>query len=163
MAISADGYITRHEDGLVNWTSKEDKKLFVKLTKEAGVLIYGRKTFSFHNKPLPDRLNIVMTRDPKKYENIPGQLEFTNLPPREILLDLQRQGYKKVFVAGGPEINELFIKDGLVSELYLTIEPLLFGSGKRLMPDTNLEVPLELVEILRLTTNSIVLHYKVKK
>lgn len=163
MAVSADGYITKHEDALVDWTSKEDKKLFVKLTKEAGVLVYGRKTFSFHNKALPERLNVVMTREPNKYESIPGELEFTNQTARNILLDLERRGYKKAFVAGGPEINELFIKDGLVSELYLTVEPLLFGSGKRLMPETNLEVPLELVETIPLNTNTVVLHYKVKK
>lgn len=163
MALSADGYITKHEDALVDWTSKEDKKHFVAVTKKAGALIYGSKTFAFHNKALPGRLNVVMTRDPDASRNEPGVLEFTNQQPAEILQDLEARGFKEVVLAGGSEINALFLREGLVDELYLTVEPFLFGSGKRLTKDMHLDVPLELIETSMLNAHSVLLHYRVKK
>lgn len=161
MAMSADGYITKHQDALVDWTSKEDKKHFVRVTKEAGALIYGSKTFAFHNKALPDRLNIVMTRNPDVSKNEPGVLEFTNQEPAAILQDLEARGYKNVVLAGGSEINALFLRERLVNELYLTVEPFLFGSGKRLSAELNLDIPLELVESSLLNDNAVLLHYRV--
>lgn len=162
MAMSADGYITKHQDGLVDWTSKEDKKHFVKITKDAGALIYGKRTFEFHNKALPGRLNVIMTRHPDVTKNQPGLLEFTNQSPAAILQDLEARGFKQVVLAGGSEINALFLQERLVNELYLTIEPRLFGSGKRLIKELNLDLQLELIESSLLNKNSVLLHYRVK-
>ncbi|MBI4122305.1 MAG: dihydrofolate reductase [Parcubacteria group bacterium] len=161
MALSADGYITNHEDALVDWTSKEDKKHFVAVTKAAGVLIYGRKTFEMHNKALPGRLNVIMTRTPDLAKNVPGQLEFTNQPPAALLSNLAERGFTSVIVAGGSDINTLFLKAGLVDELYLTIEPIMFGAGKRLFADLHKIIPLELIESTQLNFHTVLLHYRI--
>jgi len=58
-AISADGFIARDSHHPAVWTSKEDKKRFVEITKRAGVVIMGLNTFRTLPKPLKDRLNIV--------------------------------------------------------------------------------------------------------
>lgn len=163
MAMSADGFITKHSDGFVNWTSKEDKKHFVSLTKKAGVIIYGRKTYALHNKPLPDRLNVILTRTPKQYESIPGQLEFTNQEPNDIIDDLVRRGFTQIFVAGGPEVNDVFLRANLIDDLYLTIEPHLFGSGKHLLPPSSYDIGLDLIETISLNKDSLVLHYRLKR
>jgi dihydrofolate reductase len=162
MAMSADGFVTKHQDGLVDWTSKEDKKHFVALTKQAGVVIYGRKTYEFHKKPLPGRLNIILTRQPDISLNQPDLLEFTNQEPQQIVENLESRGYKEAVVAGGPEINALFLKAGLIDELYLTIEPKLFGSGKPLIADPSLDASLELIDSSPLNANSLLLHYRIK-
>jgi dihydrofolate reductase len=44
-AVTADGFIGRDASHLADWTSPEDKKLFRKLTTEAGVVVMGSKTF----------------------------------------------------------------------------------------------------------------------
>lgn len=163
MAMSADGFITKHSDGFVNWTSKEDKKHFVGLTKKAGVVIYGRKTYALHNKPLPDRLNIILTRTPDAHTSIPGLLEFTNQEPNDIIDDLVRRGFKHIFVTGGPEVNDLFLKANLIDDVYLTVEPRLFGSGKHLLPPSSYDIGLELIETLPLNKDSLVLHYRLKR
>ena len=163
MAMSADGFITKHTDGFVDWTSKEDKKHFVNKTKAAGVLIYGRKTFALHNKALPGRLNIVMTREPGKHTSIPGSLEFTNQEPKELVDDLTRRGYKQIFVTGGPEINDLFLRANLIDDVYLTVEPRLFGSGKHLLPPSSYDIALELIGTEPLNKDSLLLHYRIKR
>lgn len=161
MAMSLDGYITNRADGLVDWTSKEDKKHFVAITKQAGVVICGRKTFALYEKPLPGRLNVVMTRNPDLTKNIPEALEFTNQDPVTLLNNLADRGYKTVALTGGADINSLFLSLGLVDELYITIEPLLFGSGKRLSTDINEIFRLELLDNKMLNEHTVLLHYKV--
>lgn len=60
-------------DNQLPWHISEDLKHFKSLT-DGGIVIMGRKTFeSMHAKPLPNRANIVITRDldyQAKHENI---------------------------------------------------------------------------------------------
>ena len=45
MATTVDGIIAKDVDEFIDWTGKEDKKYFVKITKEAGVVIMGSTTY----------------------------------------------------------------------------------------------------------------------
>ena len=165
MAMTADGYITKHSDGLVDWTSKEDKKHFSQITKDTGVVIYGRKTFATFNKPLPGRLNIILTRTPRDYADRQEKdlLEFTNQAPQILLDSLQQRGYKQVVIAGGSAVNKMFLSLNLIDEIYLTIEPKVFGSGKRLFDDLKKDISLELIDHSLLNDDSVLLHYKVRR
>ncbi|PRY66359.1 dihydrofolate reductase [Vreelandella songnenensis] len=49
-------------DGNLPWHLSEDLKFFKRMT-QAKPLVMGRKTFTSIGKPLPNRLNIVITRD----------------------------------------------------------------------------------------------------
>src|SRR5690554_4641462 len=49
-------------DGQLPWYLPEDLKFFKAMT-QGKPLVMGRKTFSSIGKPLPGRLNIVVTRD----------------------------------------------------------------------------------------------------
>ena len=49
-------------DGKLPWYLPEDLKFFKRMT-QAKPLVMGRKTFASIGKPLPNRLNIVVTRD----------------------------------------------------------------------------------------------------
>ena len=63
-AISADGKIAERTDqNSLDWTSKEDTRFFIERTKQAGALIMGRKTFESIGKPLPGRINLILTKD----------------------------------------------------------------------------------------------------
>jgi len=60
MAMTADGMIARATEDLVNWTGKADKKYFVNVTKETGVMIMESKTFDTIGRVLPDRKRVVL-------------------------------------------------------------------------------------------------------
>ncbi len=127
-AISADGFIGKSTDHLsFEWTSKEDKERFKKITKQAGVVIMGHNTFKTINKPLNDRLTIVYSRTKKSSES--KFIQYTEKHPQELLEELSNKGYNNVAICGGASIYNLFLKSGCVDKIYLTIEPVLFGAG----------------------------------
>jgi dihydrofolate reductase len=141
-AVTADGFIARHKDqSSIEWTSKHDKKRFIALTKEAGVIVVGSRTFKTFPKLLKDRLNIVYTRTPERYAGIEG-VEATGAEPANLIAGLTERGYKAVAICGGSEIYTKFMKAGVVSKLFLTIEPVVFGAG---IPLFNEAVPSRLL------------------
>lgn len=155
-AMTADGCIAREVKHAALWTGKEDKKRFVEITKRTGVVIMGLNTFQTLNKPLKDRLNIVYSPEKIEVEGV----ETTTKEPRELLAELDNRGIKEVAICGGSQIYTMFMKSGMIDRLYLTIEPLLFGSGLRLFKE-DLDYKLELKEVVKTDSGALLLEYKV--
>lgn len=161
-AISVDGKIAERTDqSSLDWTSKEDRQFFVKRTKEAGVVIMGRKTFETIGRPLKERLTMVMTSATEGKTSQESVLEYTAASPKEILEDLDRRGYKEVAVCGGSSVYGQFLKEGLVDELFLTIEPVLFGGGVQLASGFD-RINMELVDYTKLNDQAVFMHYRVR-
>ncbi|OHA64956.1 MAG: hypothetical protein A2672_02245 [Candidatus Wildermuthbacteria bacterium RIFCSPHIGHO2_01_FULL_49_22b] len=154
-ALSADGFIAKNSAHLADWTSREDKRFFVELTKKAGVVIMGQNTYETIGRPLPDRLNIVYSRD-KQYKGV----EVTQKDPKELLSDLEQRGYKEVAICGGATIYTMFMEQGLVDKLYLSVEPAVFGKGMTLF-NKELDGKLELASIKKLGEQTVLLEYNV--
>ena len=160
--MSADGVIAKSSNhNPTEWTSKEDQELYKKITKEAGVMIFGQSTYDAIGMPLPGRLNIVLTRENR--QDIPGTLEHKQGDLKLILEDLAKRGFKLVIIGGGTIVNSRFLEAGLVDELQLTIEPKLFGAGLRLFDQIDVNIDLELIEVVKLNDNTLNLIYKIKK
>ncbi|WP_320044008.1 dihydrofolate reductase family protein [uncultured Desulfobacter sp.] len=161
MASTVDGKIAKHSSQLVDWTGKADKKYFVELTKKAGVMIMGSKSYDTLGSPLPGRLNIVMTRD-KSRQSDQDNLIFTDLSPAEILDDLENKGYTSAALIGGATINTLFARDNLITQVHLTMVPRLFGSGLSLFaPPLDLDTTLNLESCQDLGDGHLLLIYHV--
>jgi len=152
--MTADGYIAKEVKHAAFWTSKEDKKRFVELTKQAGVVIMGLNTFHTLPRPLKERINIVYS--PDKIEGI----ETTAKEPKELLDELDGRGIKEVAICGGSQIYTMFMKAGVVDRLYLTIEPLIFGNGLRLFRE-DMHYHLELKSVVQAEHGALLLEYKV--
>ncbi|HEU4914239.1 MAG TPA: dihydrofolate reductase family protein [Candidatus Saccharimonadales bacterium] len=159
-AITADGFIGRTADHLADWSSKEDKKLFIKLTKEAGTMVMGSKTFATIGRALPGRKTIVYTREPRESDIV--DVTFTNEPPADLVSRLTSEGHESLAICGGASIYSLFMESGVVDELYLTVEPVVFGTGVPLFGHT-LENGLTLLSAESLNPNTVLLHYSVDK
>ena len=158
-AISANGQIAQTPgQSSLDWTSKEDLKFFIEKTKEVGVVIMGRKTFETIGKPLKGRRLIVLSDVPlEKMEGV----EYVNAPIKDVLESLVAQGVERVVVAGGATVYGAFLREGLVTDVYLTVEPVLFGQGIPL--STGFErIDMRLVEVTRLGEGSVNLHYEIK-
>jgi dihydrofolate reductase len=159
MAMTADGIIGRTNHHFPDWTCSEDKRMFKRVSQEAGVVVMGSRTFDTIGRALPGRLNVVMTRRPEQYEPAEN-LVFWSSSPRSLIDHLDSKGFETVVLAGGATINSLFICDGLIDELYLTIAPKLFGRGLSLFAES-LDVDLELLEVRCLQAQTILLTYRI--
>lgn len=161
MAMTADGMIAKNSMQPVDWTGKEDKHYFVRVTQKAGAMIMGSKTFDTIGRVLPGRKNIVMTRDKKRQSNDPD-LIFTDQTPGQILNDLSLQGFTSAALIGGSVVNTLFMKESLIDEIHVTIVPHFFGRGLTLFSES-LDIPLELIDVEKITKVHVLLKYKVIK
>jgi len=163
MAITLDGKIAKHTTQLADWTSKADKKIFVEETKKAGVIVMGKTTYDTIGRPLPDRLNVVMDLEPDASKNSEGSLEYTNTPPTQLVKELNERGFENIILGGGSTINGLFLKENLIDEIWLTVEPKIFGEGLDLFKGADVNLDLELIEVRNLDENVIQVRYKVLK
>lgn len=159
-AQTLDGFIARDSEQPANWSSREDKKSFAAATKDSGVVVMGRKTFDTIKKPLPSRLNLVLTSTPNKFVTIPDLLEFVDDSPPEVIQGLKGRGFESVFVIGGAQTYTEFLKYQLLNELWITIEPLVFGEGISIFTEPFYNVQSFLSQVVQLSEETIQLRYR---
>lgn len=166
MAMSVNGYIA-NKDNETPW-SKVEWVSFSQCVKRTGNMIIGRKTYEIMEKKkefsdLGNPLVIVVSRIKSKNK---GGDEWKNImfvsTPKEALKILMDKEYTTAMIVGGSEINTSFMKENLVDEIFLDVEPVIFGTGIPLFVADNFEMKLDLVNVTNLSENTIQLHYKVK-
>ena len=165
IGITPNGYIAK-ENGDSEWTSEEDLKGFQENSKKTGNVIMGKNTYLYASKagllPFEGALNVVVSRE--RVENKYGEkVLITDKTPKEILKMLEDKGFTTAFLAGGGHLNSSFLKENLIDEIYLDVEPLLFGKGIKVFADSDFDLELELIESKKLNKDTIQLHYRVLK
>lgn len=162
MAITGNGYIAKENDD-TSWISKKEWDSYSTIVRKTGNLIIGHQTYN------------ILTKQPEfiEFKNVKiiivSRNNFKTLSASHIIAKTPKEAlnifknYKEVIVAGGGMLNSSFISENLVDEIYLDIEPLVFGKGIKLFADSDFEFNLELLECKNLNKNTIQLHYKVLK
>ncbi|RNI38002.1 hypothetical protein EFY79_07160 [Hanamia caeni] len=146
-----DGKITKWNAPRVrDWTSQEDQKYYKQIWNDFDLIVMGSNTYLAEKfSSSPKRLLLVMTRHPSTYKQyeVPGQIEFTDQSPEDIVTECQQKGYKNMIMAGGPHLTTSFFQKKLIDELWLTIEPKIFGTGGNLVIEERLDIDLQLLSI----------------
>jgi dihydrofolate reductase len=144
-----DGKVTKWGDPKVtSWSSQKDKEYFRKTWKEARLIVMGSNTFRAERLgPSRDRLLVIMTGDPSKFkeQEVSGQVEFTDESPAQLAARFKKNGYDLMLIVGGPHIATSFLKGQLVDEIWLTIEPKIFGTGGNFVIEEKLDIDLGLI------------------
>lgn len=158
VATTIDGYIGLTQDhNATQWTSKEDTRTFVRMTKEAGTFVVGYNTFKTFAKPLAGRRNIVY------YDGEIEGVETTTESPQDLIARLESEGVTTLAVCGGASIYTQFMKAGVVDELYIDVEPVIFGDGIKLFNEP-IDAKLRLLSSEQLNEQGTTLrHYAVEK
>lgn len=108
VAISINGVIGK--GGRIPWRIPNDLTYF-KVTTMGHPIVMGRKTYESIGKPLPGRVNIVLTRD-RDYV-VPGGVVTDSI---DYVMELARK--QDVFVIGGAQVYEVFLP--MAGRLYIT-------------------------------------------
>lgn len=160
MAISTDGYIARENDD-TSWISTEEWDCYSSMIQKTGNLVVGHRTYDILTKQEEFselqhvKLVVVSTQ---QFKTLSEKHLVANSPKEalELLKD-----FDEVIVAGGGELNSSFLKESLIDEIYLDVEPILLGKGIQLFSPGDFEAELELLETKKITEDEIQLHYKV--
>lgn len=111
-AEDENGLIGR--DGTLPWHLPNEMKYFVEVTT-GDVVVMGRKTYeSIPNRPLKNRVNIVLTRD-ETYEAKGAIVCHT----KEDILEAVKDIEKPIHIIGGTSLFEMFMDE--VNILYRTV------------------------------------------
>lgn len=112
-AISKNNVLGK--DNKIPWYLPEDLKRFKQLTTNHPIIM-GRKTYQSIGRPLPNRTNIVITRD-HNFKAIEGIIVVDAI---EKALEKAKQiETQEIFIIGGGEIYNQSIN--LADKLYLTV------------------------------------------
>ena len=110
------------------WHIPEDLKNFKKITTGKTVIM-GRNTYESIGKPLPNRVNIVLSRnflrtekkineDRKKYENETTKLEFYD--DFQKVIEKYKDLKEEIFIIGGGEIYKKSLEMGIIKRIYMS-------------------------------------------
>ncbi len=164
---SLDGFMTEGDRPGTAFASPADQKWFSQALRQMDALVMGAGTYLASRNKIrsgltPDRPRFVCTRDPQKFaaEEVADALIFTRANPADLIASIAHSGRRKVALLGGGETNARFLHSGCVDELWITVEPFLFGSGVPLAPDCP-TVPLQLISTESLGAESLLLKYRV--
>jgi dihydrofolate reductase len=124
-AVDRQGAIGR--GGKLPWHYSADMKFFRETTTGHAVVM-GRKTWLTLGKPLKNRLNIVLSRDP----NIEPQESLLVLSDIDSVLSLNQSLTTDLFVIGGAQIYEAFLPR--IEKWIITEVPVKVSGADAFMP-----------------------------
>ena len=130
VARAKDNAIGKDNDLL--WKIKDDLRLF-KRTTAGHVVIHGRKSFESIGFPLPNRSNIVITRN-KEYKAVGAFV--THSLAEAIELGKKLEMNDEIFILGGAEIYRQSLD--LVDRMYLSEVDGEFTDADAHFPEPNL-------------------------
>jgi len=154
IATSLDGYIARY-NGKLDWMeinsekSKAEDLGYDEFYGSIDCIVMGRNSFekvvSFSEWPYHNKRVIVLSR---RWKKVPDQFadlaELYSGKVELLTVDLQNQGVKHVYVDGGITIQS-FMQAELLSEITITIVPIILGKGLPLFGNTRDDIKLELI------------------
>lgn len=100
VAFSKNGRIIGN-NGRIPWTLPEDLQHFKELTT-GNAIIMGRKTFESIGRALPERMNIVVTRN----KDFCVEDAYIAKSLEKAIEIAKNAGYKKIFICGGQQIYQ---------------------------------------------------------
>lgn len=168
IATSLDGYIA-DKNGKIDWlhsipNPNNDTMGYTTFINSIDALIMGRVTFETvlgfdghwpYNKPvfvLSHTLNAIPESHKDKAFLVRGNLT-------EILEQIHKKGFKRLYVDGGTTIRN-FLKEDLIDDMVITTIPILLGGGASLFGELPNELQFELIETKTYLNQITQNHYK---
>ncbi len=168
---SLDNFIAR-TDGSADWILIGDEVMseFPKFFASFDTVLVGRKTYDHTLLQSPETAQemsgytamktYVFSRTMKESPNADVKIVSDNAG--EFVRNLKNESGKDIWLMGGGILAASLLKERLVDEIGLAIQPILLGSGTPLFPDIGLQIELQLLECKTYKNGLVGLTYRVK-
>ena len=171
---SLDNFIAR-PDGAADWILMDDELMeeFPRFFEMFDTVLMGRKSYdvayaqSHHQDPSQGESGFmgmktyVFSRTMK--QNPGGDVQLVSGDAVEFVRGLKDEPGKDIWLMGGGNLAASLLKEDLVDEIALTVQPVLLGSGVPLFPDGERQIDLELVDSKTYKNGTLSVTYRVKR
>lgn len=159
VAASVDGKISLFRKRPPRWTSREDWRFFQKSLSHFDAVVVGRNTYEASAERLRSRNTFVLSSRPRTISRR-GTVTFVN--PNKANISKLLEKYEVIAVLGGGKVYRFMLESGLLDEIFVTVEPLIFGRGKEMFVGGARTTRMNLLSVKRLNRRgTILLHYKI--
>lgn len=153
IAMSLDGYIADSKGGvdwLVGHGNEDTLDVYSEFAKEIDTVIMGWNTYQQIITELsPDEwvyndfTTYVVTHG--KHTSS-AKIRFTDESSDKLVKKLQKENGKGIWICGGANLIQQFVKKDLIDCYYITIIPTILGAGIRLFENADHEIKLRLLK-----------------
>jgi len=158
IATSLDGFIAR-KDGDLDWLDQANTTVtegedcgYTAFMDTVDILIMGRNTYE---KPV-----IVLSRNPIDIPpEIANAVTHSSETPEALHTRLTAEGARRLYIDGGITIQR-FLNAGLITDLTITLIPVILGNGIPLFGSLQQDIPLTHTETLSYPFGFVQLKYE---
>ena len=160
MATTVNGMAAKENDD-TPWSQEEFAAYYGDI-KRVGNVVIGRRTFEIVKNSeeemsrIKDIVAVVVS-----HQKIDDEHFISVTSPQEALQNLTEKGFSEAIIGGGGELNASFLKEGLIDEMIIDVEPMVFGKGIPLFAPGDFDATLKLLSTQKLNANTVRLRYQV--
>lgn len=179
MHSSLDGFVAG-PGGEMNWIKIDDEMFdyVATLTAKADTALYGRVTYEMMQGYWPDAGKAPNASKHDKehsawYNKVPKVVLSTTLHEPELhntkvisdrlsenINKLKQEDGKDILIFGSPGASQSLLKEGLINEFWLLVNPIILGQGMPLFKDITPTTTLKLAASKTFACGVIALHYE---
>lgn len=167
LAVTLDGYI-EGPNGEYDWCFTDQDYGLNEFFSRIDSIFIGRKSYEVAQQHAENNNG----------EIVPGMKEYVFSSSMKTVKDgailitensiieakkIKEQPGKDIWLYGGAELSDAFMKAGLIDELWLSVHPILLGSGKPLFRSQDSRHKLRLLESKTYETGLVSLRYHIDK
>ena len=154
IAMSLDGYIADSK-GSVDWLpgqgdDDDNVDAYSKFVKNIDTVVMGWNTYhqivtglSPDEWVYQDFITYVVTHNPKESSD---KIHFVNESPVNLIKRLREENGKGIWICGGANLIQQLVREDMIDCYYITIIPIILGSGIRLFGNADQAIKLRLLK-----------------
>jgi dihydrofolate reductase len=160
IATSLDGFIAR-EDGNIDWLFTDQDYGYKEFYDSIDTVLTGRKTYEtallFEAEPYADKECYVFSR---LKTSLPGDVIIVKNDAVELVERLRARPGRHIWLLGGAELVDEFMKHNLIDEFRIFVHPHLLGSGIPLFKSSSREIKLKLLRSQNFSSGLVEMHLR---
>jgi dihydrofolate reductase len=175
IATSLDGFIARR-DGSLDWlpgsgdeegNGEVEEHGWTAFWDSVDCLVLGRKSFEKVLELAPGvwpyegtRVIVLSSTRMVVPEELADRIELSNADPAALVEKLETEGHERIYVDGGMTIQS-FLRQGLLTDMTITIIPVLIGEGIPLFGSLDGDIRLKQVKTESYASGLVQLLYEI--